>query len=80
MISRADSVVKTVKEIHAGWINGLARGKNDQGGDILVVSHGHFSKCLVARWLNLPLETGRLFSLDPGGVSLIGLQRRFFHT
>ena len=50
-------------------MNDPARQEDDMGGDILIVSHGHFSRCLLARWLGLPLEKGQLFSLDPGGVS-----------
>lgn len=66
---RADAVVNKVKEIHTKWLQDPERNPDDKGGDVLVVSHGHFSRCLLTRWLGLPLSCGNLFSLDPGGVS-----------
>jgi sedoheptulose-bisphosphatase len=68
MTARVDQVVNSIKELHSAWANDPSRQENDKGGDVLIVSHGHFSRCLLARWLRLPLEKGQLFSLDPGGV------------
>lgn len=73
MTARVDEVVKSVKKIHTAWANDPDRKEDDKGGDVLIVSHGHFSRCLLARWLGLPLEKGQLFSLDPGGVSVVYL-------
>jgi broad specificity phosphatase PhoE len=70
MTSRVDEVVAAVRASHRAWADDPARQKTDIGGDVLIVSHGHFSRCFLARWLELPLPHGQKFVLDPGGVSL----------
>ncbi|MEU9104152.1 histidine phosphatase family protein [Streptomyces xanthophaeus] len=39
------------------------------GGDAVLVAHGHFLRVLTARYLGLPPEEGRLFLLRTGTVS-----------
>lgn len=68
MTARVDGVVKAVRDTHRKWYEDPARQKDDKGGDVLIVSHGHFSRCFLARWLELPLPNGQKFVLDPGGV------------
>ncbi|KAF8515402.1 phosphoglycerate mutase-like protein [Hysterangium stoloniferum] len=80
MTARVDVVVQKVKQLHAAWVNDPARKEDDKGGDILIVSHGHFSRCLLSRWLDLPLEKGQLFALDPGGVCVMQYYHNLQHT
>jgi broad specificity phosphatase PhoE len=47
-----------------------ARHRNDQG-PVVVITHGHFSRILVARALGLAPEYGRLFVVATAAVSLI---------
>ncbi|KAF8573480.1 phosphoglycerate mutase-like protein [Ramaria rubella] len=80
MTARVDEVVKFVKKLHFAWANDPVRKQDDQGGDVLIVSHGHFSRCLLARWLGLRLQQGQLFSLDPGGVCVMQYYHDLDHT
>ncbi|EJU02843.1 phosphoglycerate mutase-like protein [Dacryopinax primogenitus] len=68
MSDRADEVVRAVKDSHKAWYESPEREEGDVGGDVLIVSHGHFSRCFLTRWLGLPLKAGQLFVLDTGGV------------
>jgi probable phosphoglycerate mutase len=44
-------------------------------GDVVLVGHGHFSRVLTARWLNLPATSGVGFKLDAGGLTVLGDER-----
>lgn len=37
--------------------------------DVMIFSHGHFSRVFIARWCDLPLQAGYHFAADAGGVS-----------
>lgn len=45
------------------------------GGDVLLVGHGHFSRVLTARWLDLPVAAGVGFALAAGAVTVLGDER-----
>jgi broad specificity phosphatase PhoE len=44
-------------------------------GDVILVGHGHFSRVLVARWLEMPASDGVRFALDPAGTTVLGSER-----
>jgi broad specificity phosphatase PhoE len=44
------------------------------GGDVALVAHGHSLRILTARWLELDADCGRLFRLDTGTLSTLGLE------
>ena len=44
-------------------------------GDVILVGHGHFSRVLIARWLDLPTADGVRFALDPAGTTVLGSER-----
>lgn len=43
-------------------------------GEVALVAHGHVLRVLTARWLGLPPADGRLFRLDTGTVSTLGVE------
>ncbi len=45
------------------------------GGRVLAFSHGHASRALAARWLDQPVQEGRLFKLDTATISVLGYER-----
>jgi broad specificity phosphatase PhoE len=44
-------------------------------GDVILVGHGHFSRVLVATWLELPPTAGVHFAMDAAAVSELGDER-----
>jgi probable phosphoglycerate mutase len=44
-------------------------------GDVLVFSHGHFLRVLIARWLSLEPVDGALFRLAPGAIGVLSHER-----
>lgn len=45
------------------------------GGPALVFGHGHALRAFTARWLDLPVNEGRLFRLDTATLSVLGHER-----
>lgn len=45
------------------------------GDDCLLVAHGHLLRILTATWLGLPARDGRLWTLDAGGIGVLGWER-----
>jgi probable phosphoglycerate mutase len=57
---RADRVIARLREVD---------------GEVAVFGHGHALRALAARWVGLPATSGRLLSLDPATVSVLGYER-----
>ena len=45
------------------------------GGDVALVAHAHVLRVLTARYLRLDPSDGKLFRLDTGTISTLGLER-----
>jgi len=44
-------------------------------GDVALFSHGHLSRCLAARWIDLPVAAGQSFLLATAAISVLGWDR-----
>jgi probable phosphoglycerate mutase len=42
------------------------------GGDVVLIAHGHVLRVLTARWLGLEPAAGRLFALPAGSFGVLG--------
>ncbi|WP_372027463.1 acid phosphatase [Rhodococcus sp. NyZ502] len=47
--------------------------------DVILIGHGHFSRALIARWLELPVTEGKRFALSPGAYSVLGHEHGATH-
>ncbi|TKA56420.1 hypothetical protein B0A53_01990 [Rhodotorula sp. CCFEE 5036] len=73
---RCDRVIKKIVDMADAH-----HGKEDtegHHGDIVVVSHGHFSRCFITRWCQLEIAQGRIFVADTGALHKLGFQHRNF--
>jgi probable phosphoglycerate mutase len=42
--------------------------------DVLFVGHGHFSRAVITRWVELPLSEGIRFSMVAGSIAVCGFE------
>jgi probable phosphoglycerate mutase len=45
------------------------------GGDAVLVGHGHFSRVLIARWIGLPATEGVRFAMEAPSWAVLGDER-----
>jgi probable phosphoglycerate mutase len=65
----ADAVGARARKLLERVTKGLA------GGDVVLVGHGHFSRVLIASWLDEAPAAGVRFGLDPAGTTVLGAER-----
>jgi broad specificity phosphatase PhoE len=41
-------------------------------GDMALVCHGHMSRVLAARWVDLPISAGELILMNPAAITILG--------
>jgi probable phosphoglycerate mutase len=66
---------ETVGQVGARADRVIARALG-QSGTIALFAHGHLLRILAARWMGLPPDGGRLFTLDTGSLSELGWDAR----
>ncbi|BBX74538.1 acid phosphatase [Mycobacterium shinjukuense] len=42
--------------------------------DVLFISHGHFSRAVITRWVELPLAQGTRFGMATGSIGICGFE------
>jgi broad specificity phosphatase PhoE len=67
---------ETVEQVAARLDRVVAQVRKG-GGRTLVFSHGHASRVLAARWLDLDGVDGKHFQLDTATVSVLGWEREY---
>ncbi|MGB3773328.1 MAG: acid phosphatase [Rhodococcus sp. (in: high G+C Gram-positive bacteria)] len=45
--------------------------------DVILVGHGHFSRTVIARWIELPVTEGKRFALAPAGITVLGYEHGY---
>ncbi|KIJ45147.1 hypothetical protein M422DRAFT_29997 [Sphaerobolus stellatus SS14] len=63
---RVDGIIKNIREIHRKY-----REEGVGKRDVLVVAHGHFTRVLIARWLEAPITLGAHFNVEAAGVAVL---------
>jgi broad specificity phosphatase PhoE len=48
--------------------------QNMESRDVVFVGHGHFSRAVIARWVELPVGEGLRFALHAGGLAVCGFE------
>lgn len=59
----------------AARVDPLVAELREAGGDVALFAHGHVLRVLTARWLELGPESGALFALATGTLSILGWER-----
>ncbi|TIC69482.1 AAA-domain-containing protein [Wallemia mellicola] len=78
LTARADNLVKEIREVHRKHLEDRKNGVETQGsGDVVLVSHGHFSRVFIPRFLGFELQTlGPKLVVEAGAVQVLGYQHK----
>ena len=56
-------------------VDGLIREIRSIDGDVALFSHGHLSRALAARWIELPVAAGKSFLFTTAAIGVLGWDR-----
>lgn len=79
--STPDSPGETPEEVAAradSQIASIRDNQKDSLKDVLVVTHGHFSRVFIARWLGLPVSMGACFEMGTSGIAVLTYSHHSF--
>jgi broad specificity phosphatase PhoE len=65
---------ETAAEV-AGRVDRVLEELRAVEGEVLLFAHGHLLRVLAARWIGLEPAAGRLLTLDPATISVLGYER-----
>ncbi|KAL8802576.1 MAG: hypothetical protein Q9182_003741 [Xanthomendoza sp. 2 TL-2023] len=63
--ARLDTLISKIRCIQGPNMHG------EKACDVVLISHGHFLRGFVKRWVQLPLDVPLSLMLDPGGVGIL---------
>lgn len=69
MAARVDRVIAKIRQIHADAEADADTPQEADHSDVIIFSHGHFTRSFIARWCDFPIAAGYHFAADAGGVS-----------
>lgn len=88
LAGRRNTDVRADDPAWALWVDGAPAGEGpddvvarvepvlrqlaDAAGDVVVVSHGHVLRVLIAGWLGLPVADAGAFVVDPASITTLG--------
>ena len=64
---------ETMEQVHARATS-LLKKIEAVPGNVALFSHGHFSRFIIASWLQLPASRGRSFAIRAGSVTVLGFE------
>ncbi|KAL8681520.1 MAG: hypothetical protein Q9186_002336 [Xanthomendoza sp. 1 TL-2023] len=71
--ARLDALITKIRRIHGPNMHG------EEACDVVLISHGHFLRGFVKRWVQLPLDVPLSLMLDPGGVGIVSYEHHNIH-
>ncbi|WVQ81479.1 hypothetical protein IAT38_003603 [Cryptococcus sp. DSM 104549] len=74
MSDRVDRVIAKVRALHEAAESAAAKPEEVDYADVIIFSHGHFSRTFIARWCDLPIKAGYHFAAEAGGLAVLGYQ------
>ena len=66
--SRIDSLIEEIKQLQAPHM------KDSERKDVVLVAHGHLTRCFAKRWLGYELSFPLSLMMEPGGVAVLSYQ------
>lgn len=63
--ARIDALIAEIRELQGPNMNG------EQACDVVLVAHGHLTRCFAKRWLGYPLDFNLNLMMEPGGVGVL---------
>ncbi|GAB00050.1 hypothetical protein E5Q_06752 [Mixia osmundae IAM 14324] len=67
--TRIQGVISNVHAVHARY---WEANDESEPSDVLIVSHGDFTRCFLIAWLDLPFEAGQNLTVSPGAINVGG--------
>ncbi|KAJ9416643.1 histidine phosphatase superfamily [Fusarium oxysporum] len=71
---RANDVISTIRDIQKDYID------DENGGNVMVVGHGTFLRCLWKVWAHLPVDSPINIQFDTGSVATLSYKDNYINS